>query len=204
LWKYGFVKFLFSILVGGLIINSGSKASSILNNVFEVDSSVFIYSHSVLTGLLFFKILKPLFWLVVVSCIVHMIVIWSDVKEENYRIKPFMLLICSLFVGFYSLNTISNTLTEEDLNLKAYKLAHYLDFNNKIYCLNEGDKELNGKNKSEVVGVFLGANHSRYLLDNKLDINEDARRFIHSKATKENEWPRDAEKEKNLIFGKCI
>lgn len=103
LWKYGVVKFLSSILIGGLIISSGSQASAILNKVFEVDSSVFVYSHSILTGLLFFKILEPIFWLVILSCIAHVFIVGGDIKSEVFNFKPIVYLICSAVIGGYSL-----------------------------------------------------------------------------------------------------
>lgn len=176
IWRYGFVKFLASVIFGGALIYCNSKSSGIINEIFAVDASAFIYSQSILTGLLLFKIIGPVFWLVLVSCAVHGLVIWAQVKNNDLRVKPIVFLACSLIVSGYSLNVVSNFLSDEEIKLKAYKLAHYLDFGDKIYCVDETDF------RKDVVGVFLDSSQRRYLLDYSLNEEEFPKEFIHERA----------------------
>lgn len=172
LWSYSSVKFFVSVIFGAAAINASAESSSIINNVFGVDASVFVYTQSLLTGLLLFRIFIPLFWLVLFSCCFHILIIFNEWKEEALSVKPFIHLVVSLCISIYVLNVMSDSLSGEELEFKAYKMAHKLDFNDRIHCVDEE------KIGIDIVGVYLGPSHKEYLLDHKIKTNEGLKEFF--------------------------
>ncbi|SEH72490.1 hypothetical protein SAMN05660691_01040 [Rheinheimera pacifica] len=173
LWEYSFVKFSASIGFAGLLLYCNSESSSVINSIFGVDASVFVYSKSILTGLLLLKILSPIFWVVVASSLIQFVVFFLYLRKDKVLGRQFLYAVSAFLLSGYFLNVISNSLSDNELEFKAYKLAHYLDFNEKIYCLDKLP------NIERVVGVYLSPSNDVVLLDNKLEIEESAKSFMH-------------------------
>ena len=192
LWRYGVVKFITSVIFAALAVHASAVSSSTINNVFGVDASTFVYTHSMLTGMLLFKIFIPVFWVVLISCLVHLLVVIAEWKDNSFSPEPVLYLLVSLFISGFVLSAISGAFNEHELEFKAYKLAHLYDFNDKIHCVDEREFQ------TDMVGVYLDNSHSQYLLDKKVILDEELKKFIlQARDTSQITVP------ETYIFGRC-
>lgn len=193
IWKYGAVKFMASIIFTALLVHASSVSSSTINSVFGVDSSSFVYTRSILTGILMFKMFIPVFWLVLMSCIFHLVVVVAESRKNKIPLMPILNLLGSLIISAFVIFSLSGVFDKGELEFKAYKLAHIYDFNDKIHCVDENILS------RDIVGIYLGNSHSQYLLDDKIKLNEELIDFIfRSREKSQIEIPG------NFFTGKCL
>lgn len=172
LWKYWTIKFFASSLFALMIINCRSSAAAIINGIFGVDASLFPFTLSIMTGIMLIKSLFPIFIAMAISSLFHALTIYLNFKNNDHKLKPWLFFICTLFSGLYTSITLSKNFNDENLRIKSYKLAHHFDFSPRTYC----------SNNKNISVIFLGQQNNRYLVDEKININEDAKDFIQDKA----------------------
>lgn len=164
LWKFGFTKVITSIAVSALLIFCTGKASSLINNVFGVDASVFSFTRAYITGFLAFQYISPLLFVVAFLAFLHALIVILYVKSKFSAKNRFselpwnslVFLVLALFVLGFSWNWINRDFSDSALPTKIYILAHALDFNSHHSCVNIED----GVNV-----VFVGSDYSKVLVD---------------------------------------
>ncbi|WP_193147846.1 hypothetical protein [Citrobacter freundii] len=169
LWSFSITKIIMSIAISALIIFCTAKSSSIINNVFGIDSSAFPFTRTFLTGFLFFKYIAPLLFVIPVFSLVHILIIIGYYKEKgNYESPPvesFIFSALSLGVIAFSAIWLNIYFDDEKLPIKTYVLAHQLDFNSNNQCENL-------KNENVYV-VYIGSSQDKVLVDD-IHVNADS------------------------------
>lgn len=164
LWRFKTAKIILSLSFTGLIVYCTAEASSIINDVFNIDSSFFPFTRSFLVAYLFFKKISILVYLLAiigVFCIVNIISYFKSKWDGNSDFEfPFGALLYIFFTcvfSYFSLGWVDTNFNGDVLNKKVYSLAHKMDFNNKNPCSNLQDLE--------VSVIFLGPNQDKVLVD---------------------------------------
>ncbi|CAD7561412.1 hypothetical protein CIP106467_1494 [Citrobacter europaeus] len=164
LWKFKTTKIILSLSFTGLIVYCTAEASSIINDVFNIDPSFFPFTRSFLVAYLFFKkisILVYLLAIVGVVCIINIISYFKLKLDGNSDVRfPIGALIYIIFTcifSYFALGWVYSNFNDGVLNKKVYSLAHQLDFNKKNPCSNLQD--------FEVSVIFLGPNQEKVLVD---------------------------------------
>ncbi|MCY9798080.1 hypothetical protein B9P84_21335 [Citrobacter braakii] len=164
LWKFKTTKIILSLSFTGLIVYCTAEASSIINDVFNIDPSFFPFTRSFLVAYLFFKkisILVYLLAIVGVVCIINIIsyfkLKWDGNSDVRFPIGALIYIIFTCIFSYFSLGWVYSNFNDDVLNKKVYSLAHQLDFNKKNPCSNLQD--------FEVSVIFLGPNQDKVLVD---------------------------------------
>lgn len=177
LWSFGFTKIVASISVSALVIFSTGKASSLINNIFGVDASVFPYTRAYIAGILAFRYSSPLLIVVGFFAVFHAFDLLGYFKAKSFSDyisdlpgKSIAFLILAIVVLFFSWQWINRDFSESALPAKIYRLAHALDFNSRHSCINV---------KENLSVVFVGADHSKVLVDMSGVQTEDIESFVN-------------------------
>ncbi|EDT6403860.1 hypothetical protein [Salmonella enterica] len=164
LWKFKTTKIILSLSFTGLIVYCTAEASSIINDVFNIDPSFFPFTRSFLVAYLFFKkisILVYLLAIVGVVCIINIIsyfkLKWDGNSDVRFPIGALIYIIFTCIFSYFALGWVYSNFNDGVLNKKVYSLAHQLDFNKKNPCSNLQD--------FEVSVIFLGPNQEKVLVD---------------------------------------
>lgn len=164
LWKFKTTKIILSLSFTGLIVYCTAEASSIINDVFNIDPSFFPFTRSFLVAYLFFKkisILVYLLAIVGVVCIINVIsyfkLKWDGNSDVRFPIGALIYIIFTCIFSYFALGWVYSNFNDGVLNKKVYSLAHQLDFNKKNPCSNLQD--------FEVSVIFLGPNQEKVLVD---------------------------------------
>ncbi|HBM1441688.1 TPA: hypothetical protein LUI45_004654 [Salmonella enterica subsp. enterica] len=164
LWKFKTTKIILSLSFTGLIVYCTAEASSIINDVFNIDPSFFPFTRSFLVAYLFFKkisILVYLLAIVGVVCIINIIsyfkLKWDGNSDVRFPIGALIYIIFTCIFSYFALGWVYSNFNDGVLNKKVYSLAHQLDFNKKNPCSNLQD--------FEVSVIFLRPNQEKVLVD---------------------------------------
>lgn len=164
LWGFKTAKIILSLSFTGLVVYCTAEASTIINDVFNIDPSFFPFTRSFLVAYLFFKkvsILVYLLAIVAVFCVINIISYFKSKWGENSEMKfPFGALFYIFFTcifSYFALGWVGSNFNSDVLNRKVYSLAHQLDFNKKNPCSNLKDLE--------VSVIFLGPSQDKVFVD---------------------------------------
>ncbi|MDA0149532.1 hypothetical protein, partial [Vibrio sp. LaRot3] len=164
LWKYNSVKFAISLAFSLLVYSSNYTASATINAVFGVDASAFPYTQIALTFLNTVLTLEVVLRVVfLVSFVMLSLSAWAYRGENKYGWLAFLLgvgYLASALTGWVFTNRYFDS--EQHMKLKAYAVAHKVDFSTKHFCSNLGE------NKSV---IFLGPQMTTVLVDNAIQLN---------------------------------
>ncbi|HAS1199988.1 TPA: hypothetical protein I3816_004753, partial [Enterobacter cloacae] len=164
LWRFKTAKIILSLSFTGLVVYCTAEASSIINDVFNIDPSFFPFTRSFLVAYLFFKKISILVYLLAIAgffCIINIISYikskWDGTGniEFSFGALTYILFIC--IFSYFALGWVGSNFNDDVLNRKVYSLAHQLDFNKKNPCSNLKDLE--------VSVIFLGPNQDKVLVD---------------------------------------
>ncbi|MGG6193507.1 hypothetical protein ACQV2B_05330 [Pantoea allii] len=176
LWAFNFTKLVVSISITGLIVFCSSIASSLINSVFGVDPSLFPFSRSFLTALVFFKYMSPLVIVLVLTSFFHLIPIYAYLKglredgPVNFPFNSVCFIFFTIVFGSFTWKWLENNFNDSVMNDKVYLLARFLDFNDNNACHNLKERK---------VGVlFLGQNQNQVLVDYNNLINSSNLEFF--------------------------
>ncbi|MEO9492972.1 MAG: hypothetical protein ABJG42_00405 [Vibrio splendidus] len=164
LWKYNSVKFAISLAFSLLVYSSNYRASATINAVFGVDASAFPYTQVALTFLNTVVTLEVLFRVVfLVSFVMLALSAWAYREENKYGWLAFLLgtgYLASALTGWVFTNRYFDD--EQHIKVKAYAIAHKVDFSTKHFCSSVD------KNKSV---IFLGPQMTTVLVDSAIKLN---------------------------------
>ncbi|HEB4978138.1 MULTISPECIES: hypothetical protein [Aeromonas] len=192
LWKYHSVKFAISIAFSLLVFSSNYRASATINSVFGVDASVFPYTQVALTFLNAAVTLEVVIrWLFLYSLLILASRAWAYRGQNRHGWIAFLLgagyLFSSVTGWFFTSRYFDN---EEDMNVKAYAIAHRVDFSTKHLCSN-----IDGHHKI----IFLGPQMNRVLVDAPLKNNLSIYDTLKLKNTPDSE----IKESKSLYITEC-
>ncbi|MEN7432371.1 hypothetical protein VA599_16635 [Chromobacterium sp. TRC.1.1.SA] len=184
LWSFGVTKVIASLAVSVLFVFSSGKAGSLINSVFPVDASALPFTRAITAGLLAFQYTYPLLIVVALFAFFHAIntVTWLKMKltgKGKYELPPvqsFAFLILSIAVLLFVSRWVNQDFSDTAWPAKIYRLAHTLDFNSKYECTNL---------RQGLSVVFLGADHSRVLVDVTSAQTDSLESFVDSKLSGE-------------------
>jgi len=157
---YKSIKIFGTLVFSLLVLYASSLSAHNINNIFGVDSSIFPYTHIILTAIEFFMLLTPLFIvLLVVSFMLFSSIGFHCVITENLnRILVYMVSIIGFIVGLVYLFIYAIFFNEINKKNIIYNIAHIMDFKKKSICKNI-DKKYSI--------VYLGINHKKVLIDDR-------------------------------------
>ncbi|AMP02056.1 putative membrane protein [Collimonas arenae] len=175
--KYNSVKLLCAFLFSAAVVYSSAQASTLLNGIFGVDSSNLPFARALLSAAFFMKMCTPVLFILAFFSLAHIVAIWVATKEEDFYSFPWgsvIFIVAALFsAGSYWWIT-HKALGDDQIKVKAYKLAHYLDFNSKAYCIDSSSTESY---------LFFGNDQNKLLIDQKLEIDESFEDFLKGTAS---------------------
>lgn len=182
LWSFGFTKVIASVAVSSLLIFSTGKASSLINGVFGVDASVFPFTRAFITGLLAFQYFSPLLFVVAVFAVLHAFDVAGYIQSKfsssyTYVAPPLhsiAFLVLAIVVLCISWRWVNRDFSESTYPARIYRLAHVLDFNFRHSCVNI---------KDGVSVVFVGADHSKVLVDMSEVQTDNIESFVDPKVS---------------------
>lgn len=177
LWRFGFVKFVASIVFSTIVVISTAKASIAINGVFGIDAGAFPFTRTIVAGIMFFNYISPMMlWLVGLFVLGHALIAYgwfkSKLSDDDYSLAPvpsfFFLLLALIFLGVAHF-WLHRDFDSKNLPEKIYRLAHELDFSPKHQCagLPQG-----------IAVVFIGTNQSKVLFDRRSIGIENIESFV--------------------------
>lgn len=165
-------KIIVTLSVTALIIVCTAEASDILNRVYSTDASLFPFSRSFLTGILFFKKIYPFLFalsIILITWLFLQLIEKSMEKDVDnctkiLNILKYLIYIAPALTYLVYFNKLNESYFDSSLlDKKAYILAYKLDFYENKVCKN--DNLNNGKI------VYLDPSY-KYVLFDKSIIND--------------------------------
>lgn len=166
-------KILCAFVFSAAIIYSSAQASGLLNSIFHIDGSNLPYARAILSAVIFLKMCTPFMFILAAFALVHILVVWRSTKDKDglyeFPWNSAQFIIGSLIVAGNFWWVTHGAFGDEQIKPKAYKLAHYLDFNSNAYCLNPSEEESY---------LFFGQDQNKVLIDKKLELTESFEEFM--------------------------
>lgn len=170
IWKHTTPKLIASLLFTAAMIFATSISSGAINSVFGVDASAMPFARAYLAGILFFKLVSPLFILLIVPVVLATVLLFNNKVDSWTRSVAAVFVLCALAVGAYSYKLLNGAFADMEIPYKAYKLAHKLDFSDRALCFNDEQK------KSSF--LFIGPDQHSVLIDESFNGDESLEEFL--------------------------
>jgi hypothetical protein len=176
--KFNSAKFLCVLIFSAGVVYASSQASSILNSIFRIDGSNFPYARAILTAIYFLKMCPPFLLILALFALIHGFFVGDAVRNKKdlylFPWNSVVFFICSIIVASFFWWLTHTAFGDMQIRYKAYKLAHYLDFNNEAYCVNSS--YLNEGNHESY--LFFGQDQNKVLIDQKIELKESFEQFL--------------------------
>lgn len=176
LWKYKSMKLFSTVAISYTLIISGSKAASVINEVFNVDGSYLPYTMALLTPVIFILTLKWVFFCISAWSILVLIGVITEYKfSKVIKWNSICFIVSSLLLSGFLYFQSEKSFGNDGLKIKAYKLGHQFDFSSTFDC---ASLENNKKDQAKKSVLFLTPDHNQVISDKKLSLNESFQDFF--------------------------
>ncbi|WP_281716492.1 hypothetical protein [Alteromonas sp. CyTr2] len=176
LWKYKSMKLFSTVAISYTLIISGSKAASVINEVFNVDGSYLPYTMALLTPVTFILTLKWVFFCISAWSILVLIGVTTEYKYSKViKWNSICFIVSSLLLSGFLYFQSEKSFGNDGLKIKAYKLGHQFDFSSTFDC---ASLENNKKDQAKISVLFLTPDHNQVISDKKLSLNESFQDFF--------------------------